>query len=291
MYIKNTDFQKKHYNLSSLWQDAHEPIQTTNTNLQACKSDKILTSYILKTAQDPLEDYFQVPLLSETEAFWKWQHGFWCLWDPLMGTTCNARVNNTENPDLFLGAKMLSYFLKGDWLEDTSSWQEGEVLFSPIFLSFSVCFQQAPITSHSHDLLLLHVNCTYSFFLLFTYSSVFFGFILVIWTADFLPLITQCTSSLIRTVPKHAALRRSKVWGQRICSGFLHLICLLFFLSLITSLLLQKHNVAVGDLCDQISVDENMFPTGLVKPGKKIKGKSRQKIVFDLWINYTTSVF
>lgn len=83
MYIKNTDFKKKkekqHYNLSSLCQDAHEPIQTINTNLQACKSNKILSSYIFKTAQDPLEDYFQeVPLPSQTEAFRKWQHGFWC---------------------------------------------------------------------------------------------------------------------------------------------------------------------------------------------------------------------
>lgn len=64
---QNKQTKKKHYNLSSLCQDAHEPIQTTNTYLQACKSDKLVSSYIFKTAQDPLEDYFQqVPLPSQT---------------------------------------------------------------------------------------------------------------------------------------------------------------------------------------------------------------------------------
>lgn len=74
--------------------------------------------------------------------------------------------------------------------------------------------------------------------------------------------------------------------GQRICSGFLHLICLLFFLSLITSRLLQKHNVAVGDLCDQISVDENVsYWISQARKKKNQREKSRQKIVFDLWVN------
>lgn len=40
------------------------------------------------------------------------------------------------------------------------------------------------------------------------------------------------------------------------------------------SLLLYKHNIAVGDLCDQISVNKSTFPAGfLKKKKKKIKGE------------------
>lgn len=89
--------------------------------------------------------------------------------------------SNAENPALNLGTKILLDFLKG-------SWQTGRFIRLEVELSFlhfpHILCLFPPSTSYSQDLLLLHVNGTYSFFLLFTLSSAFFGIIFIIQTDD-----------------------------------------------------------------------------------------------------------
>ena len=165
------------------------------------------------------------------------RHYWWASQGSCHGSkpASQGRVMLKIQPYVWVPKSFQVFWRAADRLESTSSWREGRVIFSSVFLSFCFCFQQTPLTSCSHDLLLLHVNCTYSFFLLFTLSPAFFGLILVTQTADFPPFIKKCPSSLIHIVPKHTALKSSKVWVQRICSCFLWFI---WVLSSITSLLL-----------------------------------------------------